>query len=73
MGKEWAEKLLRQLAEAVADILPTLEAEMIQPETKAALSKLLYAIGKFVEKGDEQAVLADGMRRLNATALGEAD
>lgn len=71
MDNKLAENLLRKLAEAVADLLPSLDADGIQPETKAALSKLLYAIGKFVEKSEAQESLKDGVRRLSATSLGE--
>lgn len=69
METELAEKLLRNLSAAVADILPSLDSQNIQPETQAALSKLLFAIGKFVESTEEQSALVDGIRQLQATAL----
>ena len=72
MTTNLAEKLLRNLSEAVADILPSLDSGQIQPETKAALSKLLFAIGKFVETTEEQTHLEDGLRRLQATALDDS-
>lgn len=72
MGTDLAEKLLRNLSEAVADILPSLDAQQIRPETKAALSKLLFAIGKFVETTEDQTALEDGLRRLQNTALDQA-
>jgi len=72
MQDNLAEKLLRKLSESVADILPSLDSQSIQPETKAALTKLLFAIGKFVETSEDQENLEDGLRRLQATGIEES-
>lgn len=70
MNTDLAERVVRQLADSIADILPTLEPEQIAPETRAALTRLIYAIGKFAEHppGSGQK-LEDGHPRLTATAL----
>lgn len=67
MDDQLAEKPLRKFAEAVADLSPMLDTDGIQPETKAALSKLLSAICKFVEKSEAEESFKDGLRRLLAT------
>ncbi len=72
MNSDLAEKLVRQLSEAIAAILPTLEPDQIQPETRAAISKLLFAIGKFVENAAEQEHLDNAIPRLQSTALDES-
>ncbi len=73
MNTPLAEKLVCHLSEAIADILPVLEPEQISPETKAALSKLLFAIGKFAEHPSEaHKNLEDAELRLYSTALDAA-
>ncbi|NJM58902.1 MAG: hypothetical protein HC857_17920 [Synechococcales cyanobacterium RU_4_20] len=70
MNAPLAEKLVCQLSGAIADILPVLEPQHISPETKAAISKLLFAIGKFVEhRSDAQKDLEDTHLKLHSTAL----
>ena len=70
MKTDLAEKVVRQLADSIADILPTLEPEHISPETRAAITRLIYAIGKFAEHPEEAETLEDGHPKLTATALG---
>lgn len=70
MNTELAEKLVRQLADAVAELLPTLKGIEIQPETRAAISRLLFAISHFggASQNDLEQ-LEDGRPHLSATAL----
>lgn len=70
MNTSLAEKLVRQLSESIADILPMLEPETISPETKVAISKLLFAIGKFAEHPPEpKEKLDDAHLKLRPTSL----
>lgn len=69
MNTELAEKLVRQLADAVAELLPTLKGIAIQPETRAAISRLLFAISHFGATAEGFERLEDGTPHLRATSL----
>lgn len=69
MKTDLAEKLVRQLADAVAELLPVLNDIEIQPETRAAIARLLYAISHFGMTTEGPDSLEEGTLHLSATPL----